>query len=155
MSDSTPTSNPSVPANPTLERLNDQINWYDKKSGTSQSWYKCLKALTMVSAVLIPLASTAEGWRLVSGFLGVVIVLAEGFQQLNQFHINWIAYRTACESLKRERHLFLAQAGPYATVEKPTTLLAERMEGLLAQENDKWVSTQLEAGKKALTAKTP
>ncbi len=32
-----------APEDPTWERLEDQIRWYDRKSGDNQRWYKWLK----------------------------------------------------------------------------------------------------------------
>lgn len=72
----------------------------------------------------------------------MVIVVIEGVQQLNQFEANWISYRFTCEALKHEKYLYLAQAGPYGATEKPLALLAERIEGLVSQENAKWVSSR-------------
>jgi hypothetical protein len=135
-------------SNPTLDRLDNQIDWYDKKSGASQRTYKWLKAVTMVSAALVPVLSVQEWGRPYSAALGIIIVLSEGFQQLNQYQANWIAYRSTCEALKHEKYLYLAHAGPYASSDTPLPLLAERIEGLVSQEHAKWVSAQQETGKK-------
>ena len=127
---------------PTLERLEDQISWYDRKSNRCQTWYKTLKLLVVGSAALIPFlaGSHAPAWS--TGGLGVLIAILEGVQQLNQYQHNWIAYRSTCEYLKHEKFLFLAKAGPYAKAENPTILLAERVESLVSQEHAKWVVTQ-------------
>ena len=42
---------------PTMERLEDQIGWYDRKSQTAQRRYKILKLAQVIIAGLIPLAS--------------------------------------------------------------------------------------------------
>jgi hypothetical protein len=136
-------------SNPTMDRLEDQIAWYDRKSASHQSWYKALKIVTMTSGVLVPVFSTAAwGPPQVAAALGVVIVLAEGLQQINQHQANWIAYRSTCESLKHEKFLYLGRAGPYASSDKPHLLLAERIEGLVSQEHAKWVSAQEQGSKK-------
>ena len=44
------------------------------------------------------------------------------------------------QRLKHEKFLFLARAGAYATAERPEALLAERVEGLVSQEQAAWVS---------------
>jgi hypothetical protein len=130
-----------------MERLDDQIAWYDRKSASNQRWYKWLKVVTMVSAVFVPLLSVPDWGRMSAAALGIIIVLAEGLQQLNQFQANWIAYRSTCEALKHEKYLYLAQAGPYESTGRPVALLAERIEGLVSQEHAKWVSAQNEIGK--------
>jgi hypothetical protein len=41
--------------NPTLKRLEEQIDWYDKKSALNQSWFKRTKIIELIAAALIPL----------------------------------------------------------------------------------------------------
>lgn len=132
-----------------MERLEDQIDWYSRKSGVNQRWYKTLKILTMTAGVLVPFFSAASwGPAYVAAILGVVIVLSEGLQQISQFQANWIAYRSTCEALKHEKYLYLGEAGPYASSDNPRSLLAERVEGLVSQEHAKWVSAQEQSAKK-------
>jgi hypothetical protein len=126
----------------TFERLEDQIGWYDRKSNHCQAWYKSLKLLVVGSAALIPFLAGVQASAWSTGGLGVLIVLLEGIQQLNQYQHNWITYRSTCESLKHEKFLFLAKAGPYLKVENATAALAERIESLVSQEHAKWVSVQ-------------
>jgi hypothetical protein len=98
--------------------------------------------VTIVAAAAVPLAA-GLGWNpVVVGGVGVLIVVAEGIQQLNQYQHNWITYRSTCETLKHEKYLFLAQAGPYASASNASQLLAERIESLISQEHTRWVSAQ-------------
>lgn len=39
------------------DRLDDQINWYDKKSTTQKKWYYCLKVVTLICTSSIPVSS--------------------------------------------------------------------------------------------------
>jgi Protein of unknown function (DUF4231) len=89
----------------------------------------------------LPLAGINLSQWIVGG-LGVLIAVIEGLQQLNQYHANWIAYRSTSEALKHEKFLFLATAGPYAAAIDPRVLLAERIESLVSQEHAKWASGQ-------------
>ncbi len=131
--------------NPTLERLEDQIVWYDRKSIFHQRWYKTLKFIEIATAAVIPLAA-GLGWSVyVTGTLGVLVVILEGLQSLNQFHHNWITYRSTCEELKHEKYLWLAKAGDYANTEHPDMLLAERIESLISREHTRWVSGREQA----------
>jgi hypothetical protein len=135
---------------PTLERLEDQISWYDAKSQAAQRWFKGLKIVQLVCAGLIPLVAVfdvAAPGR-VTAILGLVILIVEGLQQLNQYQTNWISYRSTCEALRHEKYLFLGAAGPYAKVEQPLSLLAERIEAQISQENAQWGSV-LELAEKA------
>ncbi len=130
---------------PTTQRLEDQIAWYDQRSSRDQRNFKVLKILVIVVAALIPLVAGLALPPWVPGALGVVIAVAEGIQQLNQYHANWIAYRSTAEALKHEKYLYLAKAGPYAAKQDPLALLAERVESLVSQEHAKWASGQEKA----------
>lgn len=132
---------------PTFGRLEDQISWYDAKSGLSQRRFKWLKAAQMVSASAIPVLAAVEASAWIAAGLGALIVVLEGFQQLNQYQQNWITYRSTCEALKHEKYLFLASAGPYAGAVAPRLLLAERIEGLISQEHAKWTSAREEVAR--------
>jgi len=106
----------------------------------------------IVAAALIPLFAGIEitGTKIplfVTGILGVMVVVLEGFQMLFQFHDNWIRYRSTCEQLKHEKYLFLGKAGPYLEADNPHALLAERVESLVSQEHAKWISAQEQIGK--------
>lgn len=129
---------------PTIERLEEQIGWYDLKSRSNMRWFKRIKTTEIVSAAVIPLLAVSHLPRVAvaTGILGVVITVLEGTLQLNQYHENWIRYRSTCESLKHEKYMFLASAGPYASVDRPRAVLAERVESLVSQEHAKWESVQ-------------
>jgi hypothetical protein len=133
----------------TLDHLQDQIEWYDRKSGSNQKAFKYLKICTISAAALIPLLArvSIRGASWLTAGLGVLIVILEGLQQLNQYHANWISYRSTCESLKHEKFLYLAKAGMYGTANDPHSLLAERIESSVSQEHAKWASSQ-EQGQK-------
>jgi len=127
-----------------MQRLDDQIQWYDSRSVKDQWKFKVLKIIVIVAAALIPflagLNPTKFQWAV--GGLGVLIAVLEGLQQLNQYHANWITYRTTSELLKHEKYLFLAKAGQFAIAADPRVLLAERIESLVSQEHAKWASGQ-------------
>jgi hypothetical protein len=128
---------------PTMKRLEEEIAWYDSRAMRNHLLYKGSKVIVIGAAALIPFMSGlpgAQSWHV--GALGVLIAVLEGLQQLNQYHANWTSFRATCESLKREKYLFLAAAGPYAGVSNPGALLAERIEALISQEAAKWVTTQ-------------
>ena len=133
--------------NPTMERLEDQIAWYDRKSTENQQWFKRLKIVGIVAAAVIPFAAGYGTYPLFTGALGVFIVVLEGLQGLNQYQQNWITYRSTCEGLKHEKYLWLAKAGPYVNADSADTLLAERVESLISREHAKWVSTREQAEK--------
>lgn len=147
----------ALSGDPTFERLEDQIGWYDRKSRANQRFFKLVKGVQLIAAAAIPVVATLEAHPAIPAALGALIVVLEGVQQLNQYQQNWSAYRSTCEALKHEKYLFLAHAGPYAGSEDGRPLLADRIEGLISQEHAKWVSAREEgskAGDGAQDAKT-
>jgi hypothetical protein len=133
---------------PTLDRLEEQIGWYDRKSARNQSCFKGLRVLALIAGGLVPILSLTNTNRLVIAVVGFALVVVEGLQQLNQYYANWVSYRSTCEALKHEKYLFLAKAGPYAASTDALVILAERIEGLVSQEHAKWVSVQEQADKR-------
>lgn len=141
-------SNPT-PEQLTLDRLEDQIQWYSRKSGHCQRYFKWLKGLTIAAAAVIPVLTTAgvEHGPAIAAALGIVIAVIEGLQQLNQYQSNWTSYRATGEALKHEKFLYLAKAGPYLEAAHPTAMLAERVEALVSQENAKWLTARSSTAK--------
>ena len=131
---------------PIMERLEDQIGWYDRKSMANQRYFRRIKIVEIAAAAIIPFLSAFTFPRMmwVTGALGVLITILEGMLHLNQYQQNWIAYRSTCESLKHEKFVYLGKASPYATATDPHALLAERIESLVSQEHAKWASAQQE-----------
>jgi hypothetical protein len=86
---------------PTMQRLDEQIEWYEKRSAQNQRFFKSLKIVVIASAALIPFLAgmaTVPAW--VTGALGMLIAITEGVQELNQYHANWISYRTTSEAIE-------------------------------------------------------
>ena len=85
----------------TMERLDDQIEWYDSKSQSNQKLFKLVKALQLAAAAGIPVVAALDGeipnW--VFAALGGLVLILEGVQQLYQYQQNWINYRSTCEAL--------------------------------------------------------
>ncbi len=138
----------------TLDRLEGQIDWYDKKSISNQKWYKFSKVAVIVAAALIPLSANFFEENLIPACLGALILITEGLQHLNQYHHHWTTYRSTCEALKHEKYLWIGKAGPYASSENPNAMLAERIESLISQEHANWVSTRQEVTKKSSSPST-
>lgn len=136
-----------------INRLEDQITWYDRKAGYNERMFKRLRIATIVVSSSIPLCAAFVKYPVITGALGALIALFEGLQQLNQHHQNWITYRSTAEALKHEKYLFLSMAGSYASSENAKTLLAERVESLVSQEHSKWTAEreQLTKDKQAST----
>ena len=137
---------------PIIERLEDQISYYDAKSSRCQKSYKGIKLVEIISAALIPflaalhVADTHDyvkaAFAIATALLGVLITILEGVLQLQQYQQIWVTYRATCEALKHEKYTYLARADPYKDAPDPHVMLAERIESLISQEHSKWASVQ-------------
>lgn len=123
-------------------RLEQQIKWYDQKSSAAQWWYKYVKILEFILGAAVPLTAMING--AVTAVLGISVIVLEGLQQLNQWHHNWITYRSTCEALRHEKYSYLGRSGIYDGVENEEALkiLVERVEALVSTEHAKWISRQ-------------
>jgi hypothetical protein len=140
---------PDPKSDPIFDRLEDQIDWYDRKSRSAQRIFKRIKITEILAAAAIPfLAATSFPQdKLVTAGLGVLITVLEGLLHLNQYQQNWSNYRSTCEALKHEKFVYLARAGPYTNAPDPRALLAERIESTVSQEHAQWASVQQQSAK--------
>jgi hypothetical protein len=129
-------------------RLEDQIRWYDKKSGIAQRNYKLTKYFTLAAAAAIPILALYELNEVVA-IIGAMIAFFEGINQVNQWQHNWITYRATCEALRHEKYTYLERADPYDIDDNVAArkLLVERIESLISTEHSKWIAVQDEAAK--------
>lgn len=122
-------------------RVHEQMQWMEQKSARNQQWYKILKLIELVCAAAIPFLAgfyqVYSFFPLLTALMGVIIVICNGLQQLNHFHENWINYRTAIESIKREKFLFQSGASPYDGADS-FKLFVQNFENLLFNENRTW-----------------
>ncbi len=137
MGDQPQTSDQQTSADPTWDRLEDQVGWYDRKSVAAQQAYKWVKLVQLVIGAAVPVVAALQAPAAITAVLAAIVVVAEGAQQLYQWQTNWVLYRSTAEALKHEKFLYLAGAGPYSG-DDPRSVLAERLEGLISQEHAKW-----------------
>ena len=98
-------------------RLDPQIEWYDKKSVHAQKRYKQFQVVEIILAAFIPLlsgyTSLCDLIPIIIGILGAIIVIIESVTKLYKYHENWIQYRSTCEMLLYQKHLYLTRSFPY------------------------------------------
>jgi hypothetical protein len=75
------------------ERLDDQINWYDKKSSRNQKWFKVLRTIEILFAVAIlflisQITEKTGPFNYVAGAIGVAVALITGLVTLYRFQEN-------------------------------------------------------------------
>ena len=130
------------------DRIQDQIDWYSKKSGAAKRWYQRLKALVIIISACIPVIAIVisdEGnmAKIIVGIFGVLIVVLEGMLSHYKFKDIWLEYRMTSELLNREKLFYLTNSGPYKK-NKSFQALVERAEAIMGAENQSWLTNQRE-----------
>ncbi len=128
------------------DRLDNQIDWYNRKSAINKKRYNTLRFSIILISVCIPfltgLITDGTTWlKMAVGFGGVLIALFEGASTLYKFQENWLTYRMTSEQLQREKLFFLTKSGPYQKNHSLQMLVA-RAEAIMSSENETWVKTQ-------------
>jgi len=125
------------------ERLDDQIDWYDRKSIQAQRLYKRLKGIVIILSASIPLfvgfITDHKIWATIVSVIGVAITVIEGWLGLSKYHENWIEYRSICETLRHEKYMYLTKTGVYEA-DNPFKILVERVESIISNENVNWAN---------------
>ena len=124
------------------ERLDSEIDWYDKKSKRNKTGYYSLRVVEILCAISIPflmgyVSDTTPALKFIVGFLGLIVGVISGFLGLFQAQENWISYRTTCETLRHEKYFYQTKSRPYESKD-PFPLLVERVEVLISKENTSW-----------------
>lgn len=139
--------------NSDYQRLENQIQWYDTRSGGAQRGYKTAKIAELILAAAIPITSLLpleDHWRAaIASLCGAAIIVIEGLCHLNQWQHNWITYRSTCEALRHEKYTYLEKAGPYKELADPDARkeLVDRVESLISTEHSKWIASQEHAAR--------
>lgn len=119
-------------------RLDDQINWYDKKSATQKKWYYRSKLVTLVCTSSIPVISVALRHQsftvIITASIAAVATVTEGILTLTKWHEKWIAYRSNAETLKHEKFAYLTSSGAYSNMsdEEKFHNLVDRTENIIS-----------------------
>ena len=131
------------------QRIDDQINWYSKKSAFNKKRYQFIKALVIIISACIPVLAIVitgkdEILKIAVGIAGVLIVVLEGILALYKYKDIWLKYRMTSENLNREKLLYLTGSGPYKA-NKTLQTFVERAETLMSEENQTWLNDQLKS----------
>ncbi len=131
------------------EWVDDQIDWYDKKSNSNQSWYKNIRTIVIIVSVLIPLFAgflneNTLWMKFAIGAAGALVAILESILTLRKYKDNWIHYRSVNESLRREKRFFLTQSGRYENAKTPFKLFVKTIETITSEENVKWIENAKE-----------
>jgi len=126
------------------ERVNDQINWYEKKGSSNKKMFLRLKVSETILALLIPLlvgyiAEDMIWLKIAVGLTAVIVAVLANTITLFKFQENWVEYRAVAESLKHEKYLYVTKAGIYKDGDA-FPVFVERIEGCISKENAQWTT---------------
>lgn len=134
-------------------RLDNQIEWYSRKSSMNQRMYKRLQLITIIFSSAIPFltayTSDIPYVKIFVGIIGVSIAAITAVNGLYKYQENWLAYRTTSESLKHQKYLYLTGTEPYQE-DDAFNMLVHNVEMLISKENSTW-SKQMDQKKQANT----
>lgn len=123
------------------KRVDDQIQWYDKKSKIYKRLFISLRTAEIILSILIPFLvgfiTNATANKYIIGILGVTIAIIAGILSFYKFQENWLQYRTTSEKLVREKNLFLAKSGIYHKDDN-FSFFVECVENIISKENSTW-----------------
>jgi hypothetical protein len=127
-------------------RVQDQIDWYDRKSGILKKRYRRMKVVTIILGVSIPvvisfseLADSVEWLKYIAGAMGAAISGLEGISGILKDKDNFLAYRATREALMREKMLYSTLSGNYAGSKDAFALFVASCESIMANEHSGWV----------------
>ena len=128
------------------DRVDNQIEWYNKNSSKNKFYYTTTKVVLTISAAIIPaLTAYMDNNNIVIqisiGFLSVLMAILANLNGIFRFKENWVLYRNMCELLQIEKQLYIADAGKYKTSKDKDARFVESIEGLLKNESLQWLST--------------
>lgn len=150
-----------------INRLGDQITWYDKKSTFfKQKWEKSRRTVIRLSAIIPFLVGligmklfgneTVDQWvdlflKIFVGAAGITIAILEGLNSLYKSQEHYIDYRMTAEKLRQEFSFFMGRSGPYTGLSNDAafTLLVSQSEDIMAKENNKWAEISRQNDKAA------
>lgn len=131
------------------ERLDSQMNWYDRKSSENKRKYKRIKRTEAVIAALIPVVITFGAFKIVqendlgvylqviAALAGVALVIMNSFLELDEHYKLWKEYRVTCEMMRHERYMYMTRSEPYDEADAFPRLV-EKIEAILNSETQRW-----------------
>lgn len=136
-----PPADPAEREDVLWRELESSFGWYDRQAGRNRLGYQILKVLAVAVGALVTVLAASDAPPVVTALGAAVVVVAEGVQQVFQFHSNWISYRTTAEALRQHALQYAAEVGPYADRDTRRDVLATSLQTLVSTETTGWAST--------------
>jgi hypothetical protein len=137
-------------------RLRGQLVYFNKKSSEEKQKFIKYQWTLIIGSALTPVLVAATNasmgdadftaffqgfmyWAtmLVSMVVGIMASALKTFK----YQENWASTRAVCEMINREKFLYEACVGEYSDKSKRDGIFVERVEGLLAREQNQWLNS--------------
>ena len=125
------------------ERLEQYIDWYDKKAVKTKGIFLQMQASSVIGGALVPVLMNvtyngvvSEYLRYVNTAISLAVVVLVSLESVFHYREQWKNYRSTEQYLSREKVLFLSGEGPYTSLEQKDAyiLLVSRVEDAIASE---------------------
>ena len=106
------------------DRVENQIQYFNRKAIESQKWYRRLKKVAIVCNILTTIAialvfAVPDRLKLITGsiafVLSMVVLATYQWEEFANYGSKWEKFRLVTERLKSEKFLYQHQAGRYAS----------------------------------------
>jgi hypothetical protein len=127
-------------------RYSPQVEWYDKKSVYYKRLTTILQILVIAPATIVPIAALLDNKPLTISLSLVVAIITAALKYFNLEEL-WHNYRTTCEKLRREKHLYDFRIDDYENAAEPEKIFVKKIESVLSHEHKEWAVREKEKQK--------
>ena len=130
------------------ERLDVQIEWYDKHACECKKYHDlltivslaCTSSATIFAAISIAVPSFSSQISILSAVAASTATVMISIDKLKKYQELHTQYRSTCEKLKQVKYLFLSKSGEYIMSNQRTIdqLFIERCESMISTEIGTW-----------------
>lgn len=118
-------------------RVNNQIDWHDKKSVWNKWAYLICSIIAVVGSILVSI--TIQYCDVLATIISALVAISVGINNLFKFQKKWMLYRATSELLNSEKMKFEVKAGAYSgATEDSEKLFCDKIETILNNTNQEW-----------------
>jgi len=126
------------------QRVNDQIEWNDRKSKINKRCYYLFASISVVGSIIVSIL--IKQFPLLTAYLSIIVAIVTVLNNVYEFQNKWKLYRNTAERLIRERSLFYNEVDIYKG--KPKDIYTKNIEQIISESNEIWVKVVSEGNKK-------
>ncbi len=142
-----------------LERVDDQLRYFDSSALKNQQRYRATKRLAIICNILttltIALAFTVPDefrtWMgIVALLLSTIVLATYQWEEFENYGAKWEKFRLVAEQIKSEKELYLERAGAYSTNDQVLRRkdFVERIESIIRGTDLSYFSLIVEPGRR-------